>query len=291
MQASISVIKPTGGWKANAYIIFDYQGPTRFKFAGIDVSTNKLVMGHRDATGWAVDEQTPFQAKADTLYNLLLSVNGLDRDADRQQPDRRSPTPTRRGSSTATAYGLNYGFVGFGSDNSRGSYDNIAVQVLPPRRRASAPRPSTRRRRAGPRGRELGGRERSLRGHAAGRRHRAVDARPRASATGSRRAPTSSSRRVVRTTQIAGLAFDVYATNDLKFAALDVAGQRIVIGHIEPRRGLVDRRLGRAGAVGDDGLHAHRLRCAARRSASRSAARRSSPSRTSRRSPTAPPAC
>src|SRR4029079_5956613 len=29
-------------------------------------------------------------------------------------------------------YGLNYGFVGFGSDNSRGSYDNIVVQVLPP---------------------------------------------------------------------------------------------------------------------------------------------------------------
>ena len=29
--------KPTGGWKANAYVIFDYFSPTDFKFAGIDV--------------------------------------------------------------------------------------------------------------------------------------------------------------------------------------------------------------------------------------------------------------
>ena len=48
-----------------------------FKFAGIDVSINKLVMGHRDASGWIMDEQTPFQAKPDTFYNLLLAVNGL----------------------------------------------------------------------------------------------------------------------------------------------------------------------------------------------------------------------
>ena len=47
--------KPTGGWKANAYVIFDYFSPTDFKFAGIDVSTNKIVMGHRNAQGWIVD--------------------------------------------------------------------------------------------------------------------------------------------------------------------------------------------------------------------------------------------
>ena len=54
VQATISVIKPTAGWKANAYVIFDYQSPTAFKFAGIDISTNKLVMGHRDATRLAL---------------------------------------------------------------------------------------------------------------------------------------------------------------------------------------------------------------------------------------------
>ena len=35
----------TAGWNANAYIIFDYFSPTDFKYAGIDISTNKLVMG------------------------------------------------------------------------------------------------------------------------------------------------------------------------------------------------------------------------------------------------------
>ena len=41
-----TVQKPTGGWKANAYVLFDYWSPTDFKFAGIDDSTNKLVIGH-----------------------------------------------------------------------------------------------------------------------------------------------------------------------------------------------------------------------------------------------------
>ena len=40
ISASIQAIKPTGGWKANAYIIFDYFSATDFKFAGVDVSTN-----------------------------------------------------------------------------------------------------------------------------------------------------------------------------------------------------------------------------------------------------------
>ena len=67
--------KPTGGWKANAYVIFDYFCPTDFKFAGIDVSTNKLVIGHRNASGWIVDAKTPRQV-SDTVYDLLVSVNG-----------------------------------------------------------------------------------------------------------------------------------------------------------------------------------------------------------------------
>ena len=37
--------------------------PTDFKFAGIDISTNKLVMGYRDASGWNVVAQTPQAAQ------------------------------------------------------------------------------------------------------------------------------------------------------------------------------------------------------------------------------------
>ena len=76
LAASVRTQKPTGGWKANAYLIFDYFSPTDFKFAGIDISINKLVMGYRDASGWHVVAQTPKQMSAATFYNLLLTVNG-----------------------------------------------------------------------------------------------------------------------------------------------------------------------------------------------------------------------
>src|SRR5262249_43582897 len=49
IAAKVKIVKPTSGWKGNAYLIFDYQSPTDFKFAGLDASINKLVMGHRDA--------------------------------------------------------------------------------------------------------------------------------------------------------------------------------------------------------------------------------------------------
>ena len=131
VQASISVIKPTAGWKANSYIIFDYQSPTDFKFAGINISINKLVMGHRDATGWVVDEQVPFLAKADTYYNLLLAVNGLT--ASLMVDNNTVFTHTYAARVVeGYSYGLNWGFVGFGSDNSCGAMDNVVVQVLPP---------------------------------------------------------------------------------------------------------------------------------------------------------------
>ena len=42
LQATIKAVKPTGGWKANSYVIFDYFSPTDFKFAGINVSTDKF---------------------------------------------------------------------------------------------------------------------------------------------------------------------------------------------------------------------------------------------------------
>src|SRR5204862_5122255 len=58
MLATLSAVKPTGGTKSNAYLVFDYQSPTDFKFAGINVSTNKLEIGHRNASGWIVDKQS-----------------------------------------------------------------------------------------------------------------------------------------------------------------------------------------------------------------------------------------
>jgi hypothetical protein len=41
-----------GGSQANSFIIFDYQSPTNFKYAGIDVTHKLLKIGQRSATGW-----------------------------------------------------------------------------------------------------------------------------------------------------------------------------------------------------------------------------------------------
>jgi hypothetical protein len=43
----------------------------------------------------------------------------------------------------------------------------------------------------------------------------------------------------IRTNTVAGIAFDGYAANDFKFAAIDVVNQKVLIGHVSPKRGWV----------------------------------------------------
>jgi len=126
-------IKPTAGWNANSFLIFDYQNKSDFKFAGIDVSLNKLVMGHRDATGWHVDEQAVVTGglKSDTSYNMLLAVNGLNATLVVNNQNAFTHTFQAR-IVNGYSYGLNWGLVGVGSNNSRGSFDDVQVQILPP---------------------------------------------------------------------------------------------------------------------------------------------------------------
>ena len=59
IQATINAGKPLAGTKSNAYLVFDYQSETDFKFAGVNISTDKIEMGYRDANGWNVVTQTP----------------------------------------------------------------------------------------------------------------------------------------------------------------------------------------------------------------------------------------
>jgi hypothetical protein len=77
-RGDVTVQKPLAGWKGNAYVLFDYFSPTDFKFAGIDVATNKMVIGHRSAEGWIVDAQAPFtgQLVSDTTYHQIIASTG-----------------------------------------------------------------------------------------------------------------------------------------------------------------------------------------------------------------------
>ena len=68
--ASIVAEKPIKGYKSNAYLIFDYQSETDFKFAGIDDATNKMVIGHFDGSEWVVDAETSLSIRFNKDYEL-----------------------------------------------------------------------------------------------------------------------------------------------------------------------------------------------------------------------------
>jgi Ca2+-binding RTX toxin-like protein len=130
IQATINAWKPLAGYKANAYLIFDYQSPTDFKFVGVNVSTNKMEMGERTANGWTVKVQSNGQFKSDTDYNMLLTINGLTATLIVNNKNVFSYAYQAR-IIEGVSYGLNTGMVGIGANNSRARIDNVSVQVLP----------------------------------------------------------------------------------------------------------------------------------------------------------------
>jgi Ca2+-binding RTX toxin-like protein len=132
ITATISTGKPTGGLKANSYIIFDYVSPTDFKFAGINISTDKLEMGYVDESGWHELVQIPAKLKHSTDYDVLLAINGLTATLVVDNKDVLTFTYDARVDSDGFSYGLNYGLVGLGGISSVARIDNMIVQKLSP---------------------------------------------------------------------------------------------------------------------------------------------------------------
>jgi hypothetical protein len=113
-------------------MIFDYQGPDDFKFAGVNISIDKIQMGHRDAAGWHVDVQTPARLRPDTDYEVLLAINGLTATlvVDNEQAFSHAFAP--RVDVDGFTYGLNSGMVGIGAQNSVSRIDNVEARILRP---------------------------------------------------------------------------------------------------------------------------------------------------------------
>ena len=128
--ATVTVEKATAGWKANSFLIFDYFDKTDFKFAGINVSTNKLVIGYHDASGWHVVKEVPSLLKAGIAYNMGVYVNGTNVTLMVNNSAIMNYTFGQR-MIDGIGYNLNLGLLGLGSDNSRGSFDNLVVQRVP----------------------------------------------------------------------------------------------------------------------------------------------------------------
>jgi Ca2+-binding RTX toxin-like protein len=134
MTATIRAVKPVAGYGANAYLVFDYQSATDFKFAGINISTSKLEMGYRDATGWHVTVQAPYTGalKVGTDYNVLLALNGSVATLVVQNRVTLTHTFAPRVDEDGFQYFLNEGMVGIGANNAKGELDNVVVQRLAP---------------------------------------------------------------------------------------------------------------------------------------------------------------
>jgi hypothetical protein len=251
MQATINAVKAQAGYKANAYLIFDYQSPTDFKFAGVNPGLNKLQMGHRDAIGWVVDVQSNAQLKEGNDYNLLLAINGV------------TATLVVDGKSVLSyafqprvidgfSYGLNTGMVGIGAQNARAQIDNVAVQVLPPVFTLSVTEDFTdgqadpftlptvgtwqvvgqqRYNSTLPAGNDLA-----------------------ASLVNLSVAPASLLQvdTVLSVQQSGGIVFDYYDADNFKFAALDANTSQVVIGHHTKRGWSIDAAVVRTITAGTD---------------------------------------
>jgi hypothetical protein len=233
--ATIKVIKPTGTWDANSFVIFDYQSQTSFKFAGLDVKTNKLVMGERIAGGWQVLAQAvlPGSVKSDTWYGLKLSVNGLTATLAVNNANYLSysfsPTVV-----DGYSYGLNWGLVGFGSNKSRGAMDNIAVQVVPPS--ATVTKSDDFAAGTGPMfDGSSSGAWNTAPGRLSGAPAAGVDAAiDLINLGGVTQLKTSSLLDIsakLQTAGRAGIVFDRYSDTDFKWAAIDTVTKQVLIGH------------------------------------------------------------
>ena len=132
--ATINAARPTGGASSNGYLIFDYQSSTNFKFAGINVSTNKLEIGERTASGWIVRKQGvyPGSVKSNTDYNLFLSVNGSAVTLIVNNQVTLSYAFAPRVDSEGFTHGISEGMVGLGVRNGTAAIDNVVVQRVPP---------------------------------------------------------------------------------------------------------------------------------------------------------------
>lgn len=244
IQATITMEKPTGGWKANSYVIFDYYGPDDFKFAGLNASIDKIQIGHRDETGWHVDAQDNMKIKPGTYYNILVAVNGTTVTVVADDQEYFTHTFTPRVDAEGWVYALNSGMIGFGSDNSRGVYDNIAVLVLPPEftleRSEEFPDtdPIVNLVPVSGSWQESGG---GLRydGTPLNGDGRAVSLIDIGLGQGLEVRSVLELETTLNTASTGGLVFDYYGENDFKFAAIDAITDSLIIGHYTAKNGWV----------------------------------------------------
>ena len=248
--ATVTAEKPTAGWKANAYIVFDYFDEQDFKFAGINVSTNEVEIGYHDAAGWHVVKDAPKQLKAGTYYNMLVAINGTNVTLALNNKIVLNYSFEPR-IIDDYAYGLNLGLVGIGSDNARGTFDNFTVQRVPPDWTLQESQDF-----GSGTGAMFGGNETGAWTLSGGRYESTAPGASLVDLGLSRGLETDAVLELsatLSTDGAGGFVFDRYAADDYKFAVLDAEADQVIVGHVTPKGGLtVDASFAAAIDAGTD---------------------------------------
>jgi len=74
--AATVVLPEASPFNRNAALLFDYRGPTDFKFASLHASSGKLRIGARDATGWHFLAEIKAGVPADTDLRMAVRIRG-----------------------------------------------------------------------------------------------------------------------------------------------------------------------------------------------------------------------
>ncbi|HET9823430.1 MAG TPA: LEPR-XLL domain-containing protein [Burkholderiaceae bacterium] len=250
ITATINALKPVAGFKANAYIVFDYYGPTDFKFAGINISTNKIEIGQRTASGFQVQASKNVLLKAGSDYNVLVAINGTAVTLVVNNSNSVSFSFTPRVDGDGFTYGINAGMYGLGADNAKARIDNVVVQRIPPKVTmtltdeftGTAPALLT------PFGAGWSIQSGRLVGTAA-------SGAPFALASNDIAVSAASSLQLSATLSVAGqggIVFDMYSPTDFKWAAVSAATNQVLLGHYTAKAGwVVDAAVSRTVAAGD----------------------------------------
>ena len=176
----------------------------------------------------------------DRYYSILIAVNGTTVTVlvDNKRAFTHTFAPRVIDGET---YALNKGLIGVGSDNSRGYFDNITLQVLPPTVTLDATEDFT-----DGLAEWFDGESDGTWTTAAGRLAGTPSATELAYAEldlGIGRGLQSTAyleiHATLRVGAIGGIIYDRYAPNDYKFVTLDTVAGRVVFGHVDPTRGLV----------------------------------------------------
>ena len=240
IAATVNAVKPVAGLKGNAYIIFDYVSATDFKFAGLNVSTNKIEIGQRASWGFQTVASINALLKSGTDYNVLLAVNSnaVTFVVDGTMSVSHAFAP--RVDNLGTSHPIRDGMFGLGGDNAKAYIDNVRVQVLPPNITynvtdtfAAAPTLVTAQA-GGSWAQPVAGR---LTATPVGSNTTAMAINP--IAVGAQAFVQLEARLATTGAAIGGVVFDRYSATDFKWAGFSASTKTVMVGHFTAKAGWV----------------------------------------------------